>query len=176
MTLNTLPRRRYAGLLAVLALALPIAVSAHTAWLVPVDAAATWKLQFGGHQGRLEPAVADKLRQVSAIDAQGQALPVRRTQDGADITLAVDGQPALLALHYDNGIHTRTGRGPSVERPMNEVTGAVSAVNFAGRLSSTVDLLLVATLLAALYPRLAAAVTPRSNSRLSDSRLWPVVM
>ncbi len=46
--------------------------------------------------------------------------------------------------------------------------GSVAAVNFAGRLSSTIDLLLVATLLAALYPRLAAAVTPARRAELRD--------
>lgn len=44
--------------------------------------------------------------------------------------------------------------------------GAVSAVNFAGRLSTTVDMLLVATLIAALYPRLAAAAVPGRSAEL----------
>jgi putative peptidoglycan lipid II flippase len=44
--------------------------------------------------------------------------------------------------------------------------GSVAAVNFAGRLSTTVDLLLVATLLAALYPRLSAAVAPQRRGEL----------
>jgi putative peptidoglycan lipid II flippase len=44
--------------------------------------------------------------------------------------------------------------------------GSVAAVSFAARLSSTIDLLLVATLLAALYPRLAAAVTPARRAEL----------
>ena len=36
----------------------------------------------------------------------------------------------MIALHYDNGIHTRTATpGPTVPRPMNEVSGAVSATN-----------------------------------------------
>lgn len=44
--------------------------------------------------------------------------------------------------------------------------GAVAAVNFAGRLSSTLDLLFVATLLAVLYPRLAAAAVPGRGGAL----------
>ncbi|MCX6465528.1 MAG: murein biosynthesis integral membrane protein MurJ, partial [Pseudonocardiales bacterium] len=44
--------------------------------------------------------------------------------------------------------------------------GSVAAVNFAGRLSTTIDLLLVATLMAALYPRLAAAVPPARRAEL----------
>jgi putative peptidoglycan lipid II flippase len=44
--------------------------------------------------------------------------------------------------------------------------GSVSAINFAARLSGTVDLLIVATLLAALYPRLSAAATPQRRAEL----------
>lgn len=44
--------------------------------------------------------------------------------------------------------------------------GSVAALNFASRLSSTVDLLLVATLLAALYPRLSATVAPDRRAEL----------
>jgi nickel transport protein len=92
--------------------------------------AGDWVLQFGGHQGKLEPASAGKLRQVTAIDARGRALAVRRAVEGTTARVKVAGAPAMIALHYDNGIHTRTATpGPSVERPMNQVAGAVSAVN-----------------------------------------------
>ena len=104
------------------------AASAHTAWLVKDSRPGVWRLMFGGHQGKAEPAVPVKLKEVSAIDTRGRALKVSRAIDGADVSLAVAGAPAMIALHYDNGIHTRTSTpGPSVERPMNEVPGAVSA-------------------------------------------------
>ena len=119
-----------ATLLTLAALGLGSAASAHTAWLERTDQANTWKLMFGGHQGKPEPAVPGKLRIVTAVDANGRPLTVRRTVTGADVRLAVAGRPAMLALHYDNGIHTRTATaGPSVERPMSEVPGAVSATS-----------------------------------------------
>ncbi len=106
------------------------AASAHTAWLVKEAAPGTWLLQFGGHQGKLEPAIATKLRQLSAIDERGRPLPVKRATLGTTTRVTVGGQPSLIALHYDNGIHSRTATpGASVERPMNQVRGAVSAVN-----------------------------------------------
>jgi nickel transport protein len=92
--------------------------------------AGDWVLQFGGHQGKLEPAIAGKLRQVTALDGRGRPLAVRREVEGTGARIRVAGRPAMIALHYDNGIHTRTATpGPSVERPMNQVAGAVSAVN-----------------------------------------------
>ncbi|GGS43766.1 murein biosynthesis integral membrane protein MurJ [Actinokineospora fastidiosa] len=44
--------------------------------------------------------------------------------------------------------------------------GAIAAVNFAARLVATVDMLVVATLLAALYPRLSAAVSAERRAEL----------
>ena len=88
--------------------------SAHTAWLVRDANPGVWLLQFGGHQGKLEPAVPAKLKAVS----------------GSNVHLAVAGQHVVIGLHYDNGIHTRPPRpGPTIERPMNEVPGATSATS-----------------------------------------------
>lgn len=104
------------------------AASAHTAWLVDGDRPGIWRLMFGGHQGKAEPAVPAKLKEISAVDARGRPLKVSRAINGADVRIAVAGAPTMIALHYDNGIHTRTATpGPSVERPMNQVSGAVSA-------------------------------------------------
>lgn len=106
-------------------------VSAHTAWLERDPAAAgAWRLRFGGHEGKLEPAVAAKLKTVEAWDAAGRPLTVYRSADTEGVRLTTSGTPALIGLHYDNGVHARSAAGgPSVERPMNEVPGAVSAVN-----------------------------------------------
>jgi nickel transport protein len=123
-------RHRITALLALGAVALATSAGAHTAWLEPDGRPGVWKLMFGGHQGRTEPVVPSKLKAVTAFDARGRALRVTRTVKGADVRLAVAGAPAVIALHYDNGIHTRTAKpGPSIERPMNEVEGAVSATN-----------------------------------------------
>jgi nickel transport protein len=105
---------------------------AHTAWLTPVPGqAGVYRVEFGGHAGKLEPYDAAKVKTVQALDAAGAALPVSRTlaPDGG-VMLTVAGAPALIAMHFDNGIHTRTAAGgPSIPRPMSEVSGAVSAVN-----------------------------------------------
>jgi nickel transport protein len=117
-------------LLALGGLALATGAAAHTAWLEPEGRAGVWKLMFGGHQGRTEPVVPAKLKSVTAADARGRPLPVNRTVNGAEVRISVAGAPSVIALHYDNGIHTRTAApGPSIERPMNEVPGAVSATN-----------------------------------------------
>lgn len=112
-----------------LAAVLAAPAAAHTAWLERDAASATWRLMFGGHAGKLEPALAAKARAITALDARGRPLAVRRTTTANGLSIAVAGSPALIAMHYDNGIHTRTGGGPSVERAMNEVPGAISAVN-----------------------------------------------
>ncbi|HXV93678.1 MAG TPA: lipid II flippase MurJ [Pseudonocardia sp.] len=72
--------------------------------------------------------------------------------------------PALVVGSALSSVNTLVDR--AVGSTLGE--GAVAAVNFAGRLSSTVDLLLVATLLAALYPRLSAAVAPGRRCELRD--------
>jgi nickel transport protein len=121
-------RRFFLALLACAAVAGP--ATAHTAWLEPVPAAANvWRLRFGGHAGVLVPAVPAKLKTVEAWDATGRPLTVTRTEDEDGLRLDVSAAPSLIALHYDNGVHARTAAGgPSVEKPMNEVPGAISAV------------------------------------------------
>ncbi len=109
--------------------ALGTAAAAHTAWFERDAPSATWRLMFGGHAGRLVPADSTKARAITAIDAAGRQLPVRRLAKGGGLAVSVAGAPALIAMHYDNGIHTRTGSGPSVAKPMDAVPGAISAVN-----------------------------------------------
>ncbi len=113
------------GLLAVSSAAL-----AHTAWLEAVPGqAGTYRVFFGGHAGKLEKLDPAKARTVDAINAKGRKLNVSRTIDGDGMLVKVAGKPALITMHYDNGIHTRTATGPSIPKPMNEVPGAVSAAN-----------------------------------------------
>lgn len=101
---------------------------AHTVWLEPVDRTGTdFQVFFGGHAGKLETYQPEKLKQIDAVDSSGKALAVSRkiTEDG--VRLHVSGTPALIAMHFDNGIHSRPPTGPSVEKPMNEVPGAKRA-------------------------------------------------
>ncbi|MGC3987674.1 MAG: DUF4198 domain-containing protein [Pseudorhodoferax sp.] len=108
--------RRAAALVLVLAAA---SAQAHDAWIEP--AAGGFSVVFG-HDGKLEAALPSKVLQAQAIGAAGQALALRR--DG--LQLAVDGQPSLLLLHYDNGFWSRTPEG-SRSGPKNAVPGALGA-------------------------------------------------
>lgn len=124
-----LTRRPHTLIAVLLATCAAGTASAHTAWLEPASDANSWELKFGGHAGKLDPVEPAKLKAVTALDAKGVALPVRRTQGEASVRIAVDGKPALLALHYDNGVHSSTGKGPSVNKPMGEVPGATRGTN-----------------------------------------------
>lgn len=112
------------------ALLFSTAASAHTAWLEGVAGQADqYRLRFGGHAGKLESYDPTKLKSVDAMDAQGKSLPVTRAVDGDGVLLRVAGQPALIALHYDNGFFSYVGTGRSTPKPMNEVSGATRATH-----------------------------------------------
>lgn len=110
----------------------PSALS-HTAWLVPVESAVSdmtqFQVYFGGHEGKLESYPADKVKMIEAMDAEGNDLTVWRTYEADDMQVSVEGMPALLLMHFDNGIYTRTGDGESVNIPMSQVEDPLSAVN-----------------------------------------------
>lgn len=116
-----------------LALATIVACSAssavaHTVWLQPVaKGAGDYQVYFGGHAGKLETYQPEKLKKVDALDKSGKSLPVSRKVTADGVQLHVDGSPSMIAMHFDNGIHTRPPTGPTVERPMNEVAGATRA-------------------------------------------------
>jgi nickel transport protein len=92
---------------------------AHDAWIEPSSAGFT--VVFG-HDGKLETALASKVLKAQAVDAAGQALPVRLE----GLKVALDGKPSQLLLHYDNGFWSRTPQG-SRSGPKNEVPGALGA-------------------------------------------------
>ncbi len=122
--------RKSLALIALGLLAVSSATLAHTAWLEAVPGkAGTYRVFFGGHAGKLETLVPANTRTVDAIDAKGRKLKVSRTVDSDGMLVRVAGKPAMITMHYDNGIHTRTATGPSITKPMNEVPGAVSATN-----------------------------------------------
>ena len=119
---------RWFGILALGLAGLASNSDAHTVWLEPIGAAVgEYRVVFGGHAGKVEPYKPEKLKTVEALDASGRKLSVKRSSGGEGVRLHVDGAPALIAMHFDNGIHTRTAEGPSVEKPMNEVPGATRA-------------------------------------------------
>jgi nickel transport protein len=101
---------------------------AHTVWLEPVaQSAADYKVFFGGHAGKLETYQPEKLKTIDAVDKSGKPLAVSRKVSADGVRLHVDGSPSLIAMHFDNGIHSRPPTGPSVEKPMDEVPGATRA-------------------------------------------------
>lgn len=103
---------------------------AHTVWLEPLaQSAGDFQVLFGGHAGKLESYEPEKLKRIDALDKHGKPLPVARDVVAEGVRLHVDGSPALIAMHFDNGIHTRPPSGPSVEKPMNEVPGATRATH-----------------------------------------------
>jgi nickel transport protein len=103
---------------------------AHTVWLEPSGAGAgEYRVVFGGHAGKVEPYKPEKLKGVEALNASGKKLEIERSSAADGVRLYVQGSPALIAMHFDNGIHTRTQQGPSVEKAMNEVPGATRATH-----------------------------------------------
>ena len=101
---------------------------AHTVWLEAVpNAAADYQVLFGGHAGKLESYQPEKIKTIDAVDQQGKKLRVKQDVTADGVRLRVDGSPALISMHFDNGVHTRGATGPSVEKPMNEVPGATRA-------------------------------------------------
>jgi nickel transport protein len=100
------------------------AASAHTVWFEPLGPT-EYRLWFGGHAGKKEPYAAEKLRSAEAFDARGRPLKLERTVDASGVRVRVEGTPALVVAHFDNGFHSRAAQGPSIPKPMNEVPGAV---------------------------------------------------
>lgn len=108
---------------ALLALALAAGASAHDAWIEARDGA--YAVLYG-HGDKHAGYAPEKVKAVAALDAVGAALPVNLAPGAAAVRVAVRGQAALLTLHFDNGIWTRTTDG-SKNLPKNEVPGALSA-------------------------------------------------
>jgi nickel transport protein len=122
------------------ALAVTGSAVAHTAWLEPAAGGTKgeYRVMFGGHAGKLEPYTPEKVKAVEAWDARGAQLATRREVTPEGVVVRVDGAPALVAMHFDNGFHTRPATGPSVPKPMNEVPGAVSGTH-AVKYHKTID-------------------------------------
>lgn len=112
----------------VAAAATSLNAAAHTVWLETVAGHPDeFRVRFGGHAGKLESYAPEKLKSVDAKDTQGKPLSIEKTIDADGVVLHVDGRPALIAMHFDNGIFSYAGSGRSIEKPMNEVPGATRA-------------------------------------------------
>lgn len=116
------------GIIAGTLLAFSSGVIAHTAWLEPEEGQeGVYRLYFGGHAGELEAYDADKLITVEAFDSTGGEVAVEKVETDNGVLLRTSEEPALFAVHFDNGIHARDAQGRSFDGPMSEVPGATRA-------------------------------------------------
>lgn len=116
------------SLIAGMLLAFSSGAFAHTAWLEPEEGQENvYRLLFGGHAGELEAYEAAKLKTVEAFDSNGGAISVEREITDSGVLIRTSAEPALFAVHFDNGIHARDAQGRSFNAPMSEVPGSTRA-------------------------------------------------
>lgn len=115
-------------LLVTLMLVLVQSAMAHTLWLQPGVQPGHYRLLFGGHQGRLEPFQPAKLTALQGwgVDARPVAVERRQGADGWQVTAPA---AAVLTAAYDNGYWSRLDDGRSIEKPADQVTGAVEQIH-----------------------------------------------
>lgn len=101
---------------------------AHTVWLEQDGKQNDYIVRFGGHAGVLEEFPPQKLKQIAAIDAEGQQINVAREDQQAGVRLSAAQTPSLITLFYDNGYWSTLSSGRSENLPMDQVADAVSAV------------------------------------------------
>jgi len=102
--------------------ALAGAVHAHDAWVEPLGEA---HAIYFGHIDQRTAFPPEKVRSVTARDAAGQPLVTRLSPLPEGMRVDVTGQPALFAVHYDNGHWTKDPvSGKSVNQARTEVPGA----------------------------------------------------
>ncbi len=80
-----------------------------------------------GHGPADEAYDPSKVKSVSALGEDGKALPVTIEPAGSHALLKLDGEPALLALEFDNGYWSEGSDGKWVNKPKSEVPGAKQA-------------------------------------------------
>lgn len=111
------------------ALLLAGTAQAHNVWLEP-DAQGGYVMQFGGHEGQVEPFDPAKLQRVHAYDLRGRpvASGVQRLSDG--IRIRPDARAALIAVELDNGFFSTPGGDAQMQPlPMDRNPGAVRGVH-----------------------------------------------
>jgi len=80
-----------------------------------------------GHGPADEAYDPAKVKSVSALDEDGKALPVTIVPADNHALLKLDGEPAVVALEFDNGYWSEDADGKWVNKPKNEVPGAKQA-------------------------------------------------
>lgn len=105
-----------------------LSARSHDAWIAAKGEA--YAVLYG-HGEQVEAYAPAKVKSLSALDAKGAAIAVKR-QDGSDAVRATLSQaPSLMTLHFDNGYWSKTAGADATSKnlPKNEVPGAVSAVH-----------------------------------------------
>ncbi|WP_223737941.1 hypothetical protein [Ensifer adhaerens] len=74
-----------------------------------------------GHGPADEAYDPAKVKSVSAIGEDGKMLPVTIVPADNHASLKLDGEPALVALEFDNGFWSEGADGKWVNKPKNEV-------------------------------------------------------
>ncbi len=77
--------------------------------------------------GKPLPYPAAKLTRAWGYSADGKTLTLAQTPADGFVQVSAPPEASLLALEFDNGFYSRSTQG-TVNKPMNEVPGAVSAV------------------------------------------------
>lgn len=99
-------------------------VGAHDAWIEP--AGNGYVVRYGHKKAEAyDPA---KVKTLAAYSAEGATLPLQTQAVGDGLRFTVQGKPALLALHFDNGFWSKTAAG-SKNVPKTEAPGATSSVH-----------------------------------------------
>ena len=80
-----------------------------------------------GHGPADEAYDPAKVKSVSALGEDGKVLPVTIVPADNHALLKLDGDPAIVALEFDNGYWSESADGKWVNKPKNEVPGAKQA-------------------------------------------------
>ena len=80
-----------------------------------------------GHGPADEAYDPAKVKSVSALGEDGKVLPVTIVPADNHALLKLDGDPAIVALEFDNGYWSEGADGKWVNKPKNEVPGAKQA-------------------------------------------------
>lgn len=80
-----------------------------------------------GHGAEDEAYTPEKIKGVWAYDENGKLVPVTVEQLGDHVRLVPIARPAIVTVTLDNGIWSKGKDGKSVNAPMAQVPGAVSA-------------------------------------------------
>jgi uncharacterized GH25 family protein len=80
-----------------------------------------------GHGAEDQAYLPEKIKGVWAYDAHGNRVPVTVQKLDDHVRLEPIAPPSIVAVALDNGVWSKNAKGESVNKPMAEVPGAVSA-------------------------------------------------